>query len=422
MFASNSNGSRVSGSRLRIGASVLIFSVLCSQPALAQNVESWNEKFIDGITNGDFDISFRYRYEYVESDNFANDANASTLRTRLLYKSDTVWNTFLTVNMDDVRPIVADNFNDTRNGKIQYPVVPDPKGTDLNLASLTWVGVDGLTAVLGRQRIIRGNSRYIGNVGWRQNEQTYDSLSFAYSPIEKLDLFYAYVDRVKRIFGPENGVPTDDFRSDSHLIDAAYTFDSWLKLSGYAYLLKLENAPALSSQTVGVRGAGSFDVADDIKLGYVAELARQSDYGDNPNSYDANYYLAEGSFNWSNFGFRLGYEVLEGNGTIGQSFVTPLATLHKFNGWADQFIVTPPGGLEDLYAEANAKWLGATWRLIYHDFSANKGGADYGSEIDFAVSRKFGKHYTALFKFAVYDAKTWNVDVNKVWLQFTADF
>ena len=31
------------------------------------------------------------------------------------------------------------------------------------------------------------------------------------------------------------------------------------------------------------------------------------------------------------------------------SFATPLATLHKFNGFADQFLATPSQGLEDKF-------------------------------------------------------------------------
>jgi hypothetical protein len=37
---------------------------------------------------------------------------------------------------------------------------------------------------------------------------------------------------------------------------------------------------------------------------------------------------------------KVGYELLgSDNGEYG--FATPLATLHKFNGWADQFLGTP---------------------------------------------------------------------------------
>ena len=34
------------------------------------------------------------------------------------------------------------------------------------------------------------------------------------------------------------------------------------------------------------------------------------------------------------------------------SFQTLLATLHKFQGWADKFLTTPPNGIRDLYGSA----------------------------------------------------------------------
>jgi hypothetical protein len=371
------------------------------------------------------------------------DANASTLRTRLVYKSAEFKDVFLTLNMDDVRPIVSTDFNDTRNGKTQYPIVPDPKGTDLNLASLTFTGLENGTFVLGRQRIKRANLRFVGNVGWRQNEQTYDSVSFAYTAAKKLDFFYSYVDRVKRVFGPNenataSGPGAASWRSNSHLVDLGYTFNEAIKLFGYAYLLDFGNAATFSSQSIGLRATGGIPFGDGPKLSYVAEYANQQDYEDNPINYDANYYVLEGALGWERFGFKAGYEVLEGDESAGWAFQTPLATLHKFNGWADRFLVAPGGGLQDLYVEANAKFLQGTWKLIYHDFSADtsgtgaNGGSSYGDEIDFVASWKIRENYSIMAKFALYSSDAsacdvagiglWSCDADKVWVMATADF
>ena len=395
--------------------------------ALAQSEASsaattdWATEFADAFKNGEFDLGFRYRYEYVDSGIFDRNANASTLRTRLVYKSGEFRNVFLTLNVDDVRPIVANNFNDTRNGKTQYPIVADPKGTDLNLASLTWNGLENGSLVLGRQRIIRANHRFVANVVWRQNEQTYDALSFSYKVSEKFDFFVSYVDRVKRIFGPNEGVPTSSFRSNSFLFDAGYEFSPLFKLFGYMYLLEFDNSAVFSSQTVGLRGTGAYEFGNGPTLDYQVEFAGQSDYKNNPDSYDANYYLLDAALKWERFGFRLGYEVLEGDGSNG-SFQTPLATLHKFNGWADRFLVTPVDGLEDLYIEGNAQFLKGKWALVYHWFSANNGGGDWGDELDFVASWKFKKHYSVLIKAALYKADQWAWDTDKFWVMLNADF
>ena len=42
-----------------------------------------------------------------------------------------------------------------------------------------------------------------------------------------------------------------------------------------------------------------------------------------------------------------GYEVLGADNGVG--FATPLATGHKFQGWADKFLTTPGDGIEDVY-------------------------------------------------------------------------
>lgn len=411
-------------------AAALVILMAVAGSVWAQAAQDWSSEFADAMKNGSFDLKFRYRYEFVDGDEAAKEANASTLRTRLVYTSAPFRDVFLTINMDDLRPVIGRDFNDTRNGKSQYAVVADPRGTDLNLASLTWTGLENGTLVLGRQRIARGNLRMVGNVGWRQNEQTYDSLSFAYRPIERLDVFYAYVDRVKRVFGPNAGSPPADFRSNSHLLDAGYTLSPLLKLFGYIYLLDFDNAASLSSQTVGLRATGSYEFGDGPQLDYAAEFASQSDYKDNPVNYDANYYVLEGGLGWERLGVKLGYEVLEGDGSAGTAFQTPLATAHAFNGWADRFLGTPAGGLEDAYLEGSAKWLKGTWKLIYHEFSANVGSADYGNELDFVASWKLQENYSVLVKFASYSSDApactpstlWTCDVDKFWVMLTADF
>ena len=52
-----------------------------------------------------------------------------------------------------------------------------------------------------------------------------------------------------------------------------------------------------------------------------------------------------------------GYELL-GSDDGKVAFNTPLATKHKFNGWADKFLGTPKEGLEDVYLTAKGKVSG----------------------------------------------------------------
>jgi hypothetical protein len=121
--------------------------------------------------------------------------------------------------------------------------------------------------------------------------------------------------------------------------------------------------------------------------------------------------------------FFAGYEVLEGDANqAGAAFRTPLATLHAFNGWSDQFLTTPDAGLEDSFAGAKGDVEGFNWQLVYHQFDAEVGSGDFGHELDFSVAKKLNKNFSALIKAAQYDAKDIKADTNKYWIMLSANF
>lgn len=47
-------------------------------------------------------------------------------------------------------------------------MVSDPEGVEINRAQLTWTGLPDTEAVLGRQRIVLNNGRFVGNAGWAE--------------------------------------------------------------------------------------------------------------------------------------------------------------------------------------------------------------------------------------------------------------
>lgn len=103
-------------------------------------------------------------------------------------------------------------------------------------------------------------------------------------------------------------------------------------------------------------------------------------------------------------------------------FRTPLATLHKFQGWADMFLTTPNGGIEDTYVGASVVFAGITAAAVWHDFEAEDGNSPYGEELDLSLTRKFGQYLTGMLKYADYDADNLAVDTRKVWVQLQLDF
>ncbi len=378
------------------------------------------------LTGGEAGVSVRYRHEYVDQDGIAKDANASTARLRLDYATGAWrgWSGY--AEYDYVFHVLLRDFNSgagTSPGRSEYPVVADPSGADLNQLYVDYAPGDAWKLRFGRQRILLDNQRYVGHVGWRQNEQTYDALTVFVDSLPRTTLSYTYVAWVRRIFGART--PAGRNKTDHHLLNAKISLDGGWSVSPYVYYLDYaypEDA-ANSTATVGLRLAGTVAGVDG-KLAVTGEIATQSDVGNNPVGYDAQYLHFDALWALGNgLSLGLGYESLGGSSAPGGAFRTPLATLHIFQGWADQFLSTPNGGIDDAYATIAYKVGDWTLTGVYHDFSAETGGGDYGSEIDVSAARSFAKHYGVLVKAALFsgDAAAFP-DTNKVWLQFTASY
>ncbi|MFQ5487030.1 MAG: hypothetical protein ACE5ET_01110 [Gammaproteobacteria bacterium] len=91
-------------------------------------------------------------------------------------------------------------------------------------------------------------------------------------------------------------------------------------------------------------------------------------------------------------------------------------TKHAFKGWADMFLSTPGGGLRDLMLSAGGTLEGVKLLAVDHDFSADQGGDDYGSEVDLLAAKEFAKRYQLSMKYADYNADSWKTDTRKLWL------
>lgn len=407
--------------RLRNMSAAVLVATLTLAAATSQ-AQNENQGFASAVSSGEVSLNFRYRYEFVDQDSFDENASASTLRLRLNYETGTwnAWSGF--IEFDYVFELLLDDFNSgagtSSPDRDQYPVVADPEGEDLNQLYFQYSPNDDWTARFGRQRILLDDQRFVGGVGWRQNEQTYDGFSFKFTGFDKGEIFYSYVGNVNRIFSEE--VPAGDHNQDTHLLNASFKISDAWKLVGYAYVIDNDDAPAFSTSTYGIRFSGDLDIGDG-KVNLLGEFAAQSDNADNPASYDADYFRIQAMWSQEDLTFGAGLETLGSDN--GQGFRTPLATLHAFNGWADQFLGTPPGGLEDVYVKLGLKPGKWNLQLIYHDFSAETGGGSYGSEFDFSAGRKLGDKYGLLLKMAAFEAdEAPFVDTTKAWVMLTAGF
>jgi hypothetical protein len=361
----------------------------------------------------------RLRFEGVHQDPLARDAEAMTLRARLGFETGSAWQTTLIAEGDFTWPLRGD-YNDTVSGHTGYPVVADPESHALNRLQLTNTSIPGTTLTVGRQRIALDDHRFVGNVGWRQHEQTFDSVRIVNTSVTNLTLDAAYVDQVNRVFGERS--PQGSYRSDSVLANASYRFAAG-KLTAFGYRLAFEpdaQVPAAvrdSSMTFGVRFTGERPMQA-LKLAYALSYANQRESGDNPLSFDLDYYLAEFGASYTRYNVAAGLEVLEGNGAKG--FTTPLATLHKFQGWADKFLTTPGDGVEDRYLNASvtlpALLEPLTLVASHHWYRSQHGGSAYGSELDVQLEAKW-QRFSGLIKYAAYDADALFTDTTKYWVQ-----
>lgn len=375
----------------------------------------------------DAGLDLRYRYEAVDQGGIASTADASTLRIRANLASREFRGFTALIELDHVEATGTERYNDTRNGMTGFPVVADPEGTDLNQAWFQFAPRADTRLKLGRQRLNLDNERFVGSSAWRQNEQTLDAFRIETTAIPKITMNYAFVDRVNRVYGPDSGVPPDAFEGATHLLNARWSPGPAASLVGYAYLLDFDEAPQLSSQTLGLRYDGSRVLHDGLALAWALEYAGQRDAGENPLDVDASYALVELHLKFASLDCYAGQERLSGergnlDPAASPAFQTPLATLHKWQGWADKFLATPPAGIEDSYAGVTAKR--GDWRaqLTWHDFSAEANGLRYGSEVDALLAVTVLKRYEVLVKFADYSADEGFTDTRKVWAQVTASF
>lgn len=380
-----------------IAAGVILSTLGFSGTAYAED-----DAFITALKEGKPLLNLRLRHEEVDSDGAAEDAQALTLRTRLGYQSGTLYGFDVMGEFEDTRIVgQVDNYAPEQAG---YPVIADPEVTELNRAAVRYTGsdaLDGLVATYGRQRIIYDNARFVGNVGWRQDEQTFDGAKVDYGTGD-VSFSTAYLTQV-------NGItPKFDANVSNYLFNASWAGMPGGTLTAYGYLLETDNVPDSDNDTYGLRYAGAFDL-DAVKLLLTLEGAQQE-----VEAGDTDYYFAEVGAEIAGVTVKVAQEMLGSDDGL-VAFQTPLATKHAFNGWADQFLATPADGLKDSFISVGTKLAGFKLAAVYHDFQADEGSSDYGTETDLLVARPIGKNYVVGLKYADYSADDFGTDTQKLW-------
>lgn len=345
-------------------------------------------------------LDIRARYEFAEVDGF-DASHAFTTRARVGLKTRDWHGLSAFIEGSFTQAFINDYHGGAPGARPFDPAnttIADPESNQLNQLFLRYTA--GETAVkVGRQRIIYDNAAFIGNVGWRQNEQTYDAISLANTSIDGLSLNYAFVKQVNRIFGSDAIGTFGNVPGEVHLLNGSYTAVPGLTINGYAYLMDFKDINGWDNNTFGLSAKGSL-----AGLGLYAELAFQNDAGP-ANDMESLYLHATATKVVGSHSLTLGIEHLD------SGFQTPLATLHAFNGFADAFIAGRAagthGGLTNVYlSHTMPVFWGMKWTNVIHAFGDNAISTGRGWEVDSVLVKKFDDHFTAIGKLAHFESES----------------
>jgi hypothetical protein len=395
---------------------ILSACALCTSLAPASARADDGESLLDALDNTMPLIDLRLRSEDVGEFGKDDSAEAVTLRGRFGFETGEAWDTSLLAEGVALTPLDSD-YNSTVNGKTQYPTVADPETYGLNRLQLENQSIPDTTLVAGRQVINLDDQRFIGSVNWRQLEQTFDAVQAINTTIPDVTIDLAYLNRINRIYGQNS--PQGVYRGDNYLGNVALQ-TPYGKLVGFAYVLDFDIDPKDSTRTYGARYSGD-RMLGEFKIGYSASYAGQTPNANNPLHFSNDYYEGELSAEFHGLVATAGDEVLSGNGVKG--FTTPLATLHSFDGWAEQFLTDPVNGIDDRYGSIGytmRKVFGVLDSLsatgVFHDFHSERLSLDYGSEIDGQLKATW-RDFTLLLEYADYTARQYSTDTHKLWME-----
>lgn len=360
-------------------------------------------------------VNLRFRSETVGQDGFTDDAQAVSLRSRLGFRTGAAWDTSLLAEGNFMWPL-DQRYNSTINGETRYPTVPDPEDAALDRLQLLNTSLPETAVTVGRQRINLDDMRFIGSVDFRQNEQTFDSARIVNRSLHGVTIDFTYIDRVNRVFGTRSAVGR--YTGNSYLANVAYD-TPFGRLSAFGYFLAFDQDHPDSTQSIGVRFAGT-RALNGWSLNYTASYADQKPHAANTLRFDDRYYEGEVTATARGLTVGGGMEILGGNGVKG--FTTPLATLHKFDGWVNEFLTTPANGVQDRYATATYGWtrvgfldlLSAT--AVYHDFKSDHLDIHYGTEDDLMLLGKW-RGYGAMIAYGDYSRDKFAASTRRLWVE-----
>ena len=382
------------GALLLLGTVFASISMAAEVPPAPAEAESLTQ----AVTGGRLLLNLRPRFEQVQQDGKREDAEAFTNRLLAGWQTLPFHGFSLTAEVINVSRLGEQNYNDTPVPSPRFPTVADPEITDMNQLFVDYTGLPQTLVRFGRQSLKLDNTRFIGNVEFRQVMQVFNGLYVENRSLPNVELDYGHFDRVRNVFAQQS-------QTDIDLLRAAWTFMPNNQAVAFAYFQDQPNTGQAtgfannSNAITGVRLNGAVPLAGAWKVLYTGEAARQDSHAGGDTRINANYTRLGGGIGWDKTFVRGDYERLGSNG--GQyGFQTPLGTNHLFQGWADQFLTTPKTGIRDAWVSAGTSFHNVTVYTEYHRFDADFGAARYGREWDLGVTYPFLKQLLGKIEYA----------------------
>lgn len=361
-------------------------------------------------------LETRYRYSNLHSDAkpLRGQAHTARLQAGYLWAIGDGWSAY----GEAIRTwsLFGKQYDDGSIRITPYPAEADPASTGVTNAWADYTR-DGIAVRIGRQYVNLDNGRFFANNGWRQNLQSFDGVRVRWHAGQGSTLDYHWYGRINRTVGAD--FPDRNQRRwklDAHLLHATQALPVG-KLTAYGYLVRNDTVAANSVKTLGMRFTGRKALAQDgPSLGWMAEMARQYDYANNPADFTLGYHLFDVTFGYAPLSARAGEETLDGNGR--EAVNVAYGAARAFNGWVVAFRI-PKAGLRERYVGLLGSMnmgVPMQWQVTYRHFRPVRGRAMLGDEVDLGVSMAIRRGFSLEFQYGDYRAHRHGVDERKFWV------